>query len=370
MQNPFAEKIIQKIEDRETSGEEFRRLIRQFVDSLSDCLKKEADESFAGLAPLMASRNLSRASLIATLCGSMVESGCDPRFATPYLTTGLTRALKAIMPMVDKLERKVRPRLETAESPEQRSAWIASAVRQLSVRLPESAAALKSFERFMRPALTMYSKDLANRQKGLPEFWDYASRMESWFPDAEKLLRLMTVLEKEPIIAIDVASQKGFVGRFGGAINNSQLIILLMDTFARQYVFPKPLISHDMGLCAHGEGPQQVGDKVQGAWNLYDHRALDSRLKLPDPKDLKANKFWLWNERKPSEIPAIDGFRVILIGPPSYPREWEFEREFRYLKAGIKVDSELSRTDLRDWLERINDRNLALKKAGAQPLAS
>lgn len=370
MQNPHASKIVQAIEDPSVSGSDFRRLLQEFVGSLKDCLIKEANQSFATLAPLMGSRNLSRASLVSVVCGSMVESGCDPGVASPFLTQGISRALVATVPLVGKLEKKVRHRLEDAEDEAQQRNWIESGIRQLSVRLPQAAAGLKALERFMRPALTIYAVDPAGRQKALPTLWDHLSQMEFWIPEAAKLHRLLSVLENEPLVVIDVANHKGFLGRFGGAINNAQLIILLMDTFARQYVFPKALVTHEMGLCAKGDGPQQVGQTVHGAWNLYDHRALDSRLKLPDPKDLKSNRYWIWNERRPAEIPQVHGHRIILIGPPSYPREWEFEREFKYLKAGIQVDSELSRPDLATWLARINEQNVALRNDSFQPQTS
>lgn len=366
MQNPVALEIVKKIDDRSVSGAEFRLLIQKFVESLKDCLKKEADAAFATLAPLMASRNLSRASLIGALCGSMVESGCDPAVASPHLTTGLQRSFKTVHPMLDKLERKVRHRLEEIEDDDQKQDRISSGIRQLSIRLPEAAAGLKALSRFIRPALTIYGRDLKGRQSALPHLWDQASQWEDWNPEVAKLLRLLTVLESEKLVAIDVANHKGFVGSFGGAVTNAQLIILLMDTFARQYVFPKALVSHDMVQCANGEGPQVIDEQVQGAWNLYDYRALDTRLKLPDPKDLKANKYWIWNEKRPADIPSIAGYRIILLGPPSYGREWNFEREFKDLKAGIKVESELSRPDLQDWLEKINQKNIASRASNAQ----
>ncbi len=368
MQNPYAVQIAEQVEDRSVTGGAFRLLLGQFVESIKGCLRKEADNAIEILAPTLASRNLSRASMVSVICGSMVDSGCDPSVVAQPMAIGLAKALKTALPIAQKLEAKLRPKLIALDDPDKDPQRIASAIHQLSVRMPEAAAGFKALDRFFIPAISVYSKDIAGREVALPKIWDNASLIEPWHSGVHRLMKVLSVLEKEPLVMIDVAHRKGFVGHFGGVVTNSQMLILLMDTFAHQDVFYKPLVSHDLVQCAKGEGPCKVEDSVNGAWNVYSYQALSSIEKLPDPKDLKANKFWIWNEKTPADVPVVDGHRIILIGPPSFPRNWKFTRDFKHLKAGIVVDSDLSKSELKIWIDKIIARNASLKSATAESL--
>lgn len=357
MKNKYATRILQQMEDREVTGAQFRMTLEKFVESMRGCMQKEADAALKQIAPAMASRNLSRASLVSRICGSMVESGCDSNLMARALTTGLAKALETALPLAAKLESKVAPKLEGLDDEEKITRWKASAIRQLSVRLPEAAAGLKAVERFVTAAVIVYSQNLSAREHALPLLWDNTSRLEPWNTLTEQLMKVLSVLENEWFVVIDIANSKGFTGQLGGVIDNSQLLILLMDAYAGQQVFAKPLVPHDVVQSAKGLGPCDVDQAVEGVWNVYTFEALSAILKLPDPKDLKANKYWIRNEKTPADIPVVHGHRVILLGPPSYPRTWKFKRQFKHLKAYVTVDSELSKTDMQIWLDRIVARN-------------
>jgi len=357
MLNPYAREIIAQIDNPQLAGRAFRRLLLEFTGSLQDCVKREAVESLEMLAPSLASRNVSRASWVAEVCQAMVESGCDSQVLVRPLSRGLKRALAATRPLAAKLEKKLAPKLRDLEDPAMAHRWTQSAIRQLAIKLPASVASLKAVERFCQTAFTVYGQQPAMRPKVWRYLQDYVEPMARWCDSVGDLQTLLNVLEQEPLVVIDVANRRGFIGKLSGAVDNAQFLILLMDTYAQQLVFGKPLVAYDVAQCARGIGPCHVADPVHGAWNVYTYRALNELQKLPDSKDLKANKHWIWNEQSPAQIPRLDGFRVVLIGPPSYPRQWSFQRHFRHLAAGIQVDHELTKLDIQAWLERIVQAN-------------
>ncbi|MDP1561436.1 MAG: hypothetical protein Q8M16_08575 [Pirellulaceae bacterium] len=357
MQNPFAIKIVERIEDSSISARDFRLLLLEFTHSLKDCVKREANESLLILAPALASRNVSRASWVAEVCQAMVESGCDSRELVRPLASGLKRALEATLPLAAKLEKKLAPKLATIEDPEKARRWTESAIRQLSVKLPKSVGSLRTIERFCHLAFQVYGQQVDSRRKVWKHLEEQILPMVRWSRTVADLKVVLNLLENEPLIFIDLANKRGFVAKFGGIVDNAHFITLLMDAFAHQVVFGKPLVSHDVVQCAKGIGPCEVTDEVHGAWNVYTYHALTEMQRLPEPKDLTANKHWLWNEHTPAEIPVLHGHRIVLIGPPSYPRQWKFSRKFKYVSAEIRVEFELNKLDLQMWLDRIMQAN-------------
>jgi hypothetical protein len=357
MQNPFALQIVERIQDASISARDFRLLLYEFTQSLKDCVKREANESLQVLAPVLASRNVSRASWVAEVCQAMVESGCDSQVVVRPLASGLKRALEATLPLAAKLEKKLAPKLATIEDQEKSRRWIDSAIRQLAVKLPKSVGSLKTIERFCHLAFQVYGQQVDSRRK----VWKHLERsivpMARWSRTVADLQVLLNLLEKEPLVVIDLANKRGFVAKFGGIPDNTHFITLLMDTFVHQLVFGKALVSYDVAQCAKGIGPCEVSDEVHGAWNVYTFHAVNEMRRLPEPKDLTANKHWIWNDQTPAQIPVLHGHRIVLIGPPSYPRQWTFHRKFKHVAASIHVDFELNKLDLQMWLERIMQAN-------------
>lgn len=357
MQNPYALKIVEQIEDSSITAQDFRALLIQFTQSLKDCVKREADESLHLLAPTLASRNVSRASWVAEVCQALVESGCHSQELVLPLTTGLERALEATQPLAESLERKLAPKLDEIEDEDKAQRWIESAIRQLAVKLPKAVGSLKSIERFCGLAFQVYGQHVESRRK----VWKYLepsiTPMARWSSVVGDLKTLLKLLEKEPLVVIDLANRRGFVAKFGGIVDNAQFITLLMDTYAQQAVFGKPLITYGVAQCAKGIGPCEVNEEVHGAWNVYSYHALNELQRLPEAKDLTANKHWLWNTQTPEQIPALHGHRIVFIGPPSYPRQWKFRRKFKDVQASIRVEFELSKLDLQMWLDRVMQAN-------------
>jgi len=102
-----------------------------------------------------------------------------------------------------------------------------------------------------------------------------------------------------------------------------------------------------------GETSVSSCDFVTGAWNLYTARA--ATFDLADPRAAPVGT-WIWGEGLPRDVPAIDGVRTVLVGPPAYARTWSISRTFSALPARIDVVRELAAIEAREALERLRTR--------------
>jgi hypothetical protein len=72
---------------------------------------------------------------------------------------------------------------------------------------------------------------------------------------------------------------------------------------------------------------------------------------LCDP--MSGSSHWIWNEGVPADIPPFEGERVVLLGPPPYPRSWTAGRRFPFMVGDLRVERVLARGEVRDLLGRI-----------------
>jgi hypothetical protein len=55
----------------------------------------------------------------------------------------------------------------------------------------------------------------------------------------------------------------------------------------------------------------------------------------------------------PADIPPFEGTRVVLLGPPPYPRSWTAGRRFDAMPGDLRVERILALDEVRDLLGRI-----------------
>ena len=158
---------------------------------------------------------------------------------------------------------------------------------------------------------------------------------------------MVNVLDKEPLLVIEPARERGFVGTMSGIADNAQLHALLMAHYpdaARK--FPKRALA-----IFDGSGPQIGEFQIESDWNLYSYRALDKDGQIKN--DLADSAHWLWNEDAPIGIPTFEKYRVVVLGPSSYSRSWGAQRLFAPLRASVDVDRELSADEVAQWVGRL-----------------
>src|SRR5262249_12863990 len=149
---------------------------------------------------------------------------------------------------------------------------------------------------------------------------DLAAKIADHHEGGHWLRLLLSVLDKEPVLAIEPQTRRGMLARMSGVVDNFQLNVLLMDAFPRSGILARRRVPKRVADVARGLGPQQTSETVTGVWNLYTWRALEPGFGLPDPNNYGASNCWIWNEGSPEDIPVFAGRRVILLGPASYSR--------------------------------------------------
>lgn len=174
-------------------------------------------------------------------------------------------------------------------------------------------------------------------------------RLEPYHPGAAWLRQILDVLDDEPIIVIDVARRTGARGTMTGVASNFELFVLIAHA-AANLELPRP--PEAAVRCLLGQGAQDSGIVVETAFNAYAYSALGEHERLPEPSDYGGSAHWIWGEGEPWEIPALDGTRVVLIGPPSYARLVPAQRTFAALRAELRLEP-LPADDVAGWLARI-----------------
>jgi hypothetical protein len=224
--------------------------------------------------------------------------------------------------------------------------------RDVARALPVEEAAWQALDSFWQPALGIYLASPLVRAAA----HDLAQPAATIAPHHEGgywLKQVLLVPDREPLLVIEPATHLGIRARMSGIVDNFQLNVLLMDAFPHSGWLSRRRVSKRAVEVARGEGPQQTGDTITGAWNLYTWQAIMPGLRLPDPSDHGARSCWIWNEGAPADIPAFEDYRVILLGPPSYERNWQNQRIFDKLPASLAVDQVLDKSEVQDWLTRM-----------------
>jgi hypothetical protein len=165
---------------------------------------------------------------------------------------------------------------------------------------------------------------------------------------------LLQVLEDEPLLVLHPGQQRGYRVRIHGCVDNFQMQTLLADALVGEpdagwLSGARP----DPRVAAAARDQPAVADTpvAQASFNLWTWRGLQVDGTLPE--GMAGAEFWIWNEGIPAEIPAYEGLRIVLLGPPPYARSWNAGRCFEGLEAGVHVEKSLGREEVVDWLNQL-----------------
>ncbi len=140
---------------------------------------------------------------------------------------------------------------------------------------------------------------------------------------------------------------RGFWVGVDGVADNFTLHALLAGALTQHGIPDSDANSPELLAYLRGESDVCPTNHVNGAWNLYDHRAASMDLTRASEVDQSA---WVWGEGRPWDVPMIDGIRTLLVGPQSYQRSWNPRRTFEALPANVWVMRELPATEVQSRL--------------------
>ena len=275
------EEMIAVACDPRYTEEERSQVAASLLEAARWAPEEDVRESLAELARNIDMEDHGGASLLALLCGSMVEMGHDP---SPMVGP-ITYRLGSLLESTEELVNACLARVPESEGEDADPAEAFDQARaELGPRMPLAGAAWNALDRFWAPAFTVFSADSAARARA-GHLRALARKVGEHHDTAHWLAVLLSVLDDEPIAVIEPSTMLGILGRISGVVENFQLHVLLMDEFPRPDPAAEPRVSRRAADVARGVGPQQVDESVTGAWNLYTWKAIQPGYRLPDAKD-------------------------------------------------------------------------------------
>lgn len=341
-----AKRAVEASSDASISDEEFYRRFNAVATEMQSKRAADIPEMMDVLSNGVADGYSRRAALLAMLCGAFVEGGIEHPGFTQALLTRLSGILKHARVFGEALVQQRGDREELSEAE----------IAELRGRLPEEARNWDDFEKFFAPTIATLSTSAANRAQGKCLLSD-AQALEGMSSQARWISKILRVFDDEPIVVLEPATLSGLVGRMSGISENFQLNVLLMDVFPKSKSgwFSRRRVSREAAQIARGNGPQMASEILKGTWNLYAWTILRGRDELPGPLDVDASAHWVWNEGIPADIPCFDNQRVVVLGPPAYERSWRSQRDFKCLKADLRVEKILTAAEVDEWIKKLRN---------------
>lgn len=231
-------------------------------------------------------------------------------------------------------------------------------------RMPRAADAYFAMDMLWRPVVAVLTRDAASRAEARSDERLKAAVEALSLDVVGWVHKLLQGADDEEWIVLHPGEGKGFVVRVRDMVDNWSLQPLLADALvtekqggvlgigAKAVGPPNGLSGRrpppELVRCIRGEGPQELRGGVEGQWDTYIFRAIGADGTLTP--SLLEHK--IWNEGIPVDIPALDGHRVVVLGPPLVSRTWNANRAFEAMGSDLELVRALDATELREWLER------------------
>lgn len=339
-----------------------QRAIDSFLRTCAPLPSDERQSQFDQLLSIVDESPTGPACFLSVVCGALLEQGAWPG----RMGEVIHRLLDEILPQAAYLARECLKREQSAIPPQSTFSTAAEEeayydrLEQVSIQVFEETSTAHSkageawdnLEALWPACIALYSLDVAARVRArafLPVIAPLAERHEGGY----WLLRLLPVLDQEPLLVIDPARRVGITAKMSGISDNDQLQALIMDAFPRRW-YEWKRVSRSAVEVATGVGPQRTDETIVGRWDLYQASALSPSGTLPSVND-DSSCHWIWGEGVPSDITVIDGHRVVLLGSASDSRSWPSMREFLSLRSGLDEVRVLNLESVSEWLQRLQD---------------
>ncbi|RDI46369.1 hypothetical protein DFR68_111128 [Nocardia mexicana] len=146
------------------------------------------------------------------------------------------------------------------------------------------------------------------------------------------LAYLLVVLDDEPLVVLHRESATGYRVRTTGIGDNFQLDTLLGNALIGAGHIPgDPPSAEAVAACLDTEG-------MVPSEGIFLFHALDGSR--------------VWYEGNPSDIPVVDGHRVLVLDPRPFPHHFPAGRFSPRMPASLDVEDVLSEQEVAAWFER------------------
>jgi hypothetical protein len=327
-----------------------RAASQSFFDTLGHSSIEDRNEALRAFSEHLDLNDGARAEQLALICGMLVERGSDP---SPLEAPLMEQLRPALALSAEFAEACVAQMPSAQEGERSRNEVFEESADRLAATMPRHYEAWNDLSRFWRPAIAVFSVSPGARTRANP-LRESAKKIAAYHEAGGWLDSILAVLVDEPIVVIEPGSSRGILGRITGIADNFQLNTLLMDAFPRSGIFSRRRVSRRAAAIARGDGPQASQETMVSPWNLYTWEAIQPDLTLPSSDNWRsATAYWIWNEGAPEDIPKLNGQRVVLLGPASYPRGFFAQRSFKRLRARLDCEQVLSKAEVNRRLQQM-----------------
>lgn len=339
-----------------SSNEEVNSRLQECFRYLSDSNKEGVDAFMKRVMELSTLPNLDRASLATTICGYLVEKGFPSDAVLEQFIGFYENLLDKSRIFYEMFYAEIRQVDEMDEGREAKINKIFSdLIGDKETIKPETYNAVVSLDKFYACAISLFSINKDNFYTAKKRLGEKVAFVGAYNQGCYWIDKLFTVLFDEPVVVIDIDRKTGFRGKINGVVDNYQLQHLLMGLPCLND--GGTAISEEDLEVVNGTGEQKTEHSIEGKWNMYNLELCeqdDWQQIINNEQPSLSTEFrstWIWNEGTPADITIHDGYRVILLGKPSYSRSTAIQRTFKNLKASIEIESELTAEEIDNWLK-------------------
>ncbi len=322
----------------------------------ADIAVLNADIARLAEAVAQSERGIVARGVAAITAGAFVELGGDTRVLGEVLIAHLPEVLGPAGRFVKACQKALPDDYEPGEDTQMLSVGDEMVplelVRQVGAGDFEGGVAWQALDYWALPCIACLTRDqgLRDLARRTPQVRNLAFEAVGY---RGFLTTALDLLDDEVLLVLHPSTQQGYEVRISGVATNFDLQVLLADALVKDETSgPDGGIAGRRPTAAvvratRGEATEPA--PCEGHWNVYDGRALASGS-LPDPVP---SELWIWNEGRPSDIPEVEGRRVVVLAAPSYSRTWTAQPIFNGLAPQLSLDRTLSEAEVRGWLGRL-----------------
>lgn len=333
--------------------EGFQRIFNRLHDEGRGLQPDELTDAVAELAPILAHRPQGLFARLAVAAGAFVEWGGSPvplaenAPACAVWTMELRVMFSRLWPIVG----AGRPEPDPEQPPpmsELRNLFAAKAdeLRVGESRFTHEQAADVAVSWFDAPhwvnlmITALGQREFRDATNMLPDIGELATELGDRVPGAHWLPGLTQVLDDEPVVAIDHATDRGYRLTMSGVGDNFQLHTLLAHRLIGDPA---------RGLLA-GEPPARswVAAATTGPLRVPSVAPIQRRFRLFD-----ATGAYIYPEGRPADIAVVDGVRVVVLHPPLGNYGWTGGRVYEHMVPTFTLDQILTVEEADAWRARI-----------------
>lgn len=287
-------------------------------------------------------------SMFALYAGCCVELGAPKAESAPAILSGTRDAVEAA---VDFRRRWLAAGLDPEDLPEpdgdpdyglvDRLASAGAGGEENPANTVRAVEGWWSLEQWITAALAVLADagvraSLGNRDGFLEAVRD----LEDDRADLRSLSAALLLLDDEPVTVLHRPTMTGYRVRISGLGDNFQLHTLLAHVLIGGGHVPGAA-PRESWVAAATDAPltaELAAEQVVGAFNLV----------APDGG-------WIWNEGTPSDIPVVEGSRLLVLDPPPYERSWNNVRFFPMVPGSVRLERVLGADEAATWFALVSE---------------